>query len=128
MAAPGSSNVLARRAIDEIVEFSGETEVPKYMKVFILQEISKARRYASVLRDEARTVRACLAQVNAMISEMEAMDDQEEVFDSLMCLRDNRRIANDKLLGLNDMIAEAGEEISTKEAHVEIMDAAIKFE
>ncbi|GKC31824.1 hypothetical protein Tco_1039118 [Tanacetum coccineum] len=107
MTVPGSSNVLERRAIDEIVKFGGKKEVPKYMKVFILQEISEARRYASVLRDEART---------------------EEVFDSLMCLRDSRRIANDKLLGLNDMIAEAGEEISTKEAHVEIMDAAIKSE
>ncbi|GKB00005.1 hypothetical protein Tco_0827998, partial [Tanacetum coccineum] len=89
---PGSSNVLARRAIDEIAEFSGETEVPKYMKFFILQEISEARRLATALRDEARIVRTCLAQVNAMISEMEAKDDLMEVYDSLMCLRDSRRI------------------------------------
>ncbi|GJS68325.1 hypothetical protein Tco_0682890 [Tanacetum coccineum] len=128
MAAPGSSNVLERRDIDEIVEFGGKTEVPKYMKVFILQEIFEAGRLATVLRDEARTVRTCLAHVNAMIAEMEAKDDQMEVYDSLMCLRDSRRIANDKLLGLNDMIAEAEEEISTYEGHVEIMDAASMFE
>ncbi|GKG49590.1 hypothetical protein Tco_0518364, partial [Tanacetum coccineum] len=52
MEAPGSSNVLARRAIDGIAEFSGETKVPKYMKFFILQEISEARRLATALRDE----------------------------------------------------------------------------
>ncbi|GJS74339.1 hypothetical protein Tco_0707180 [Tanacetum coccineum] len=128
IAAPGSSNILASYAIDEIAEFSGETEVPKFMKFFILQEISEARRYASVLYDEALTVRTCLAQVNAMISEIEAMDDQEDVFDSLMSLRDSRSITNDKLLGLNDMIAEAEEEISSKEGHVKIMDATINFE
>nr|GEV57536.1 hypothetical protein [Tanacetum cinerariifolium] len=79
--------------------------------------LSMSKRLAIVLRDEARTVRTCLAQVNAMIAEMEANDDQMEVYDSLMCLRDSRRIANDKLVGLNDMIAEAEEEINTYEAH-----------
>nr|GEU63641.1 hypothetical protein [Tanacetum cinerariifolium] len=112
MAAHGSSNVLARHAIDEIAEFSGDTKVPKYMKVFILQEISEVRRLATVLRDEARIVRTCLAQVNAMIAELEAKDDQMEVYDSLMCLRDSRRIANDKLLGLNDTIDDGEEEIT----------------
>nr|GFA48918.1 hypothetical protein [Tanacetum cinerariifolium] len=50
--ASGSSNVVARRAIDEISECCDETETPKYMKV------------------------------NAMIAEMEAMDDPLEYADS----------------------------------------------
>ncbi|GKD64708.1 hypothetical protein Tco_1306816 [Tanacetum coccineum] len=82
MAAAGPSNVVVRRAIDEIAEFI----------------------------------------------EMEAMDDQEEYYDSLLCLRYSRRMGNDKLIGLNERIAEAEEEISTLEAHLEIMDAAIKSE
>ncbi|GJZ81197.1 hypothetical protein Tco_0646191 [Tanacetum coccineum] len=69
LAAAGPLNVVARRAIDEIDEFSGETEAPKYMK-------------------------------------MEAMDDQDEYFDSLMCLRDTRRMGYEKVVGLNERIVE----------------------
>ncbi|GKD23477.1 hypothetical protein Tco_1225180, partial [Tanacetum coccineum] len=37
-------------------------------------------------------------KLNAMISEMEAMGDQEEVYDSLMCLRDDKRAENHKII------------------------------
>ncbi|GKC08720.1 hypothetical protein Tco_1000330 [Tanacetum coccineum] len=50
------------------------------------------------------------------------------IFDSLMCLRDSRRMRNDKLMGLNEMIYEAEEKINTKEAHLEITEATIKSE
>ncbi|GKE49141.1 hypothetical protein Tco_1480399 [Tanacetum coccineum] len=103
MAGSGPSHVVARRAIDEIAKFSGETKTPKYMKVFILQEIAEARQ-------------------------MEAMNDSNECFDSLMCLRDSRRMGNGKLIGLNESIIVAEEEISTLEAHLEITDAAINSE
>ncbi|GJU15983.1 hypothetical protein Tco_1143949 [Tanacetum coccineum] len=82
MAAPGSSNVLARRVIDDLLDFSGETS-------------------------------------------LEAMGDQDEVFDSLMCLRDDIQDENTKLMGLNDVIAEAEEKIAMKEEHVKTMEAAI---
>ncbi|GJV44200.1 hypothetical protein Tco_1428736 [Tanacetum coccineum] len=95
----GSSHGVARRAIDEIVEFSGETETPKYMKVFIQQEIAEAK----------------------------SMNDLDEYFDSLMCLRDSRRMWNDKLL-LNESIDGVEEQISTLEARLEIMDVAINSE
>ncbi|GJX86378.1 hypothetical protein Tco_0337152, partial [Tanacetum coccineum] len=75
----GSSHSVARRAIDEIVEFSGETETPKYMKGL-------------------------------------------DVF-----LRDSRRMWNDKLL-LNESIDGVEEQISTLEARLEIMDVAINSE
>nr|GEY80154.1 hypothetical protein [Tanacetum cinerariifolium] len=38
------------------------------------------------------------------------------------------RMENDKLIGLNERIAEAEEEIGTLEAHLEIIGAAIKSE
>nr|GFB64371.1 hypothetical protein [Tanacetum cinerariifolium] len=63
--ASGSSNVVARRAIDEIFE---------------------------VLRDEVDIAKSALGQVNAMIAEMEAMDDPFEYADSLGCLKDRKRI------------------------------------
>nr|GEW09473.1 hypothetical protein [Tanacetum cinerariifolium] len=99
MAAFGPSNVVARRAIDEIAEFSGETETSKYIKVFILQEIVESRRFIRTLCNEAQGAKSSLAQVNAMIAEMEAMNSLD-----------------------------AEEEITTLEAHLEIMDAAINSE
>ncbi|GKE69419.1 hypothetical protein Tco_1527491 [Tanacetum coccineum] len=62
MAGTGPSNLVARRAIDDLADFSGETAVLKNY----------------------------IAQLNAMIAEMEAIKDQEEVYDSLICLKDDR--------------------------------------
>ncbi|GJY71172.1 hypothetical protein Tco_0474875 [Tanacetum coccineum] len=102
--ASGSSNVLARRAIDEISECCGETETPKYMKFFIFQEITECRRLIRVLCDEVDIAKSALGQVNAMIAEMEAMDDPFEYVDSLGCLKDSKRILGWKIMGLNQRI------------------------
>ncbi|GKC72887.1 hypothetical protein Tco_1118770 [Tanacetum coccineum] len=45
-----------------------------------------------------------------------------EVFDTLMGLRDDRRVENTKLMGLSDLITQAEEEIKMKQAQVELMD------
>ncbi|GKD95662.1 hypothetical protein Tco_1379559 [Tanacetum coccineum] len=81
-----------RHAIDEIFECCGETETPKYIKSFIFQEISECRRLIRVLRDEVDIAKNALGQVNAMIAEMEAMDDPFKYADSLGCLKDSKRI------------------------------------
>ncbi|GKA42979.1 hypothetical protein Tco_0735639 [Tanacetum coccineum] len=94
----GPVNAIARSEIDEISEFSEETETPKYMKV------------------------------RAMVTEMEAVNDQNEYYDSLRCLRDSWRIGEEKLRVLNESIVIADEEISVLESHLEIMDAAINSE
>ncbi|GJU39470.1 hypothetical protein Tco_1192427 [Tanacetum coccineum] len=120
MAASGSSNVVARHAIDEISECSGETETPKYMKPFILQEIYESRRLIRVLRDEVDVAKTALGQVNAMIVEMEAMNDPFKYADSLGCLRDSKMI-----IGLNQRIEDTEGEIKTFEGHLDIMDATI---
>ncbi|GKA90570.1 hypothetical protein Tco_0812440 [Tanacetum coccineum] len=125
MAGSGPANAIVRRAIDEISEFSGETETPKYMKVFISQEIVETRRFIRVQREEAQAVRSLLAQVRAIVTEMEAVNDPDEYYDSLRCLRESWKIREDKLKGLNETIAVAEDEISTLESHLEIMDAAI---
>nr|GEV75231.1 hypothetical protein [Tanacetum cinerariifolium] len=104
MSASGPSNLLARRVIDDLVDFSGETDVLKYMKFFIFQQIPEARRFVNLMRDEAQTARNCIAQLNSMIAEMEAIEDQEEVYDSLMCSRDGKRDENNKLMALNKVV------------------------
>ncbi|GKD16275.1 hypothetical protein Tco_1205433 [Tanacetum coccineum] len=115
---------VARRAIDELAEFSRETEIPKYMKFFKLQQISKARHFINVMCDEAQQSRNRLAQLNAMIAVMEAMDDPDEVYDSLRCLREDRRAENDKLIGLNAFVADVEEDIDMKEGHIQMLEAA----
>nr|GEY64169.1 hypothetical protein [Tanacetum cinerariifolium]GEY66943.1 hypothetical protein [Tanacetum cinerariifolium] len=96
-----SSNVVARRAIDEIFE---------------------------VLHDEVDIAKSALGQVNVMIVEMEAMDDSYEYADSLGCLRDSKRILGWKIIGLNQRIEDTEGEIRTFEGHMDIMDAAINSE
>ncbi|GJS64164.1 hypothetical protein Tco_0678728 [Tanacetum coccineum] len=64
--------------------------------------------------------------LTALVAEMESMEDEEDVFDTLMYLRDDIQDENNKLLSLNDVIAEAEERIAMKEAHVEIMEADMK--
>ncbi|GJV33649.1 hypothetical protein Tco_1394049 [Tanacetum coccineum] len=81
MAGSGPANAIARRAIDEISEFSGETETPKYMKVFISQEIVETRRFIRVnriredkLRGLNETIAAAEDEISTLESHLEIMD------------------------------------------------------
>ncbi|GJS45747.1 hypothetical protein Tco_0595868 [Tanacetum coccineum] len=69
MAAPGPENIVARRVIDDLIVFSGETVVP-----------------------------------------------------SLLAAKDAKRDEQSKLMALNDVIAEALDEIETQENNVEILE------
>ncbi|GKD69575.1 hypothetical protein Tco_1323665 [Tanacetum coccineum] len=116
------TNAVARRVVDDLMEFTGETSVTKYMRFFNAQQIVERRRFVNCMRDEVQTCRTLIGQLNALIAELEAMEDQGELFDTLMSLRDDRRNENDRLLGFNAKIAKALEEIEIKEAHVEAAD------
>ncbi|GJS51810.1 hypothetical protein Tco_0625172 [Tanacetum coccineum] len=73
------------------------------------------------MREEVQTCRNQIAQLNALIAKMEAFDDPGEVFDTLMGLRDNVRVENAKLMGLNELVTQAEEEIEMKEAQLECL-------
>ncbi|GKG33768.1 hypothetical protein Tco_0433927, partial [Tanacetum coccineum] len=73
----GLVNAITKRAIDEISEFSRETETSKYMKVFIMQEKVESRRFTRIQRKEAETARSSLVQVRAMVEKMEATNDHD---------------------------------------------------
>ncbi|GJU32024.1 hypothetical protein Tco_1175613 [Tanacetum coccineum] len=79
------------------------------------------------MREEAQTARNYIAQLTALVAEIEAMGDQDEVFDTLMCLRDDIHEENNKLLELNGVIVQAKERIAMKEEHVKVMEAGVKF-
>ncbi|GKC38942.1 hypothetical protein Tco_1051326 [Tanacetum coccineum] len=100
MAAPGPSNLVTRRVIDDLVEFSGETSMPKYMKFFFDQQTIETRCFINRMRDEAASARNCIAQLTSWIAKLEVVGDQEDVFDSLMCLRYDQRDENSRLMAL----------------------------
>ncbi|GKB36296.1 hypothetical protein Tco_0881238 [Tanacetum coccineum] len=86
MAAPVGGTEVARRVIDDLINFSGQNFL------------------------------------NALIAEMEAFEDPREVFDTLMRLRNGKNVENSKLIGLNELITQAEEEIEMKKAQLEAMD------
>ncbi|GKE63067.1 hypothetical protein Tco_1513434, partial [Tanacetum coccineum] len=104
------------RVIDDLIKFSEETFVDGYMSFFKSQQIAESRSFINRLREEANTASNLVGQLNAFIAEIEALEDQEELFDTLMDLRDDREAARTKLQGLNKLITEAEQEIETKEA------------
>ncbi|GKA85419.1 hypothetical protein Tco_0807073 [Tanacetum coccineum] len=90
MAAPGPANIVARRVTDDLIVFSGEMAVPRYMKFFLVQKIVESRHFVNWMRDEAAT--------------------------------DANRGEESKLTALNDVIAEALDDIDSQELNVEILD------
>ncbi|GJZ12517.1 hypothetical protein Tco_0547747 [Tanacetum coccineum] len=121
MADEGPTNMNVRRVIDDLISFS-ENAPPRYMRFFLVQKVAESRRFVNRMRDEAGTARDCVAQLTALIAEFQAMEDQEEVHDSLLAAKDAKRGEEAKLVELNDVIAEALDEIETLENNVEILD------
>ena len=122
MAAPVGGNQIARRVIDELIEFSGDASVSGYMNFFTTQQIAESRFFVNRMREEAQTSRNVIARLNALIAEFEAFDDPGEVFDTLMGLMDDLNVETNKLACLTDLITETEHEIETKEAQLEAMD------
>ena len=120
MAAPSGPNQVARRVIDDLVDFSGETSVDGYMSFFKGQQISSIRGFINRMREEVTTLKNEIGQLNALIAELEALGE-EDLFDTLLDLRHDRENANAKLQSLNDLIADAEEDVQTKEEQIETM-------
>nr|GEX04968.1 hypothetical protein [Tanacetum cinerariifolium] len=89
--APGPFNVVARRVTDDLIAYSCETAVPRYMKFFLDQKIAESRLFVNRMRNEAQTVRACIAQLTVVVVELKAMGDDDKVHDSLLAAKDCKR-------------------------------------
>ncbi|GJX34614.1 hypothetical protein Tco_0246171 [Tanacetum coccineum] len=119
----GRNNIVSRRVIDDPIDISGERSPPKYLKIFIEQQITDHRRFIARMRDEIRTSMNLISQLNALIAELEASGDYEEVFDLVMELRDDRRDEQDKVADFNRLIDVAEEKIHGKEIDLEMLEA-----
>nr|GEU84934.1 hypothetical protein [Tanacetum cinerariifolium] len=98
MASTGPGNVIARRVTDDLLAFSGETAVLKYMKFFLVQKTT------------------------VVIAELQAMEDQNEGHDSLLAAKDAKRSEESKLLALHEVIAKPLEEIESQWHNVAMLD------
>ncbi|GKB34213.1 hypothetical protein Tco_0879155 [Tanacetum coccineum] len=87
MAGFGSSSGISRRALNELMDLSGKTEVPKFMSFFFLQRIAEEKAFANMLRDQVDQVRSCLDKLYVMICVMERVLGN----DSLECMRERRK-------------------------------------
>nr|GEV70200.1 homogeneously-staining region [Tanacetum cinerariifolium] len=124
LAGEGAGNMIARRVTNDLISFSGETSPSKYMKFFLEQKAAERRRFVNHIHAEVATSSDCIAQLTAVISEFEAMKNQDEVRDCLLAAKDAKRGEQAKRDALNEVIAEALDEIETQETNVKILDGA----
>ncbi|GJZ93702.1 hypothetical protein Tco_0665905 [Tanacetum coccineum] len=75
----GRNKIVTRRVIDDLIDISGDRSPPKYLKIFIEQQITDHCRFIARMRDEIRTLTNRISQLNALIAELEASGDYEEV-------------------------------------------------
>nr|GEV44205.1 hypothetical protein [Tanacetum cinerariifolium] len=123
MAGPIAGNQIARWVFDDLVDFNGETSVARYMEFFFEQQIFDRRCFINRMREELQTSTNLLGQLTTLIAELEAFPDPGEVFDTLMCYRDDMHDEQARVDYLNDCIARAQEQIEIKEEHVRVMEA-----
>nr|GEU86441.1 hypothetical protein [Tanacetum cinerariifolium] len=123
MAGPVAGNQIAMWVFDDLVDFCRETSIARCMKFFFEQQIFDRRRFINRMREELQTSTNLLGQLTALIAELEAFPDPGEVFDKLMCLRDDVRDEQARVEDLNDCTARAQEKIEIKEEHVRVMEA-----
>ncbi|GJW71509.1 transposase, Ptta/En/Spm, transposase, Tnp1/En/Spm-like protein [Tanacetum coccineum] len=119
----GRNNIVSRRVIDDLIDISGERSPPKYLKIFIEQQITDHCRFIARMHDEIRTSTNLISQLNVLIAELEASGDYEEVFDLVMELWDDRRDEQDKVADFNRLIDVAEEKIHGKEIDLEMLEA-----
>ncbi|GJW57468.1 hypothetical protein Tco_0104199 [Tanacetum coccineum] len=105
MAAPGPQSIVARRVTDDLIDFSGETSVPRYMKFFLVQKIVESCYFVNRMHDEVEILRGCIGQLTVVVAELQAIEDQDEVHDSLLAAKDAKRGEESKLSALNEVIA-----------------------
>ncbi|GKE05414.1 hypothetical protein Tco_1397432 [Tanacetum coccineum] len=92
------------RALNELLDLSGESEVSKFISFFFLQQIAKKKAFANMLCAQADHVRSCLEKLHVMICKMQRIRSLVGN-DSLECLRETQKMENSKLKALTDLAA-----------------------
>nr|GEV52929.1 hypothetical protein [Tanacetum cinerariifolium] len=75
-----SSNVTPTPVLDEIIAFSGETEIPrdtKVMKIFFEQQITEEEAFTKYIRDKIVDVKSGLTRVLTAIRKIESKSEKD---------------------------------------------------
>ncbi|GKG08670.1 hypothetical protein Tco_0334502, partial [Tanacetum coccineum] len=88
--------------VDDLIELSGKTDPNEYLKLFVTQQIADRHGFIARIGPEVN------------IARNEASEDVGEVWDTIMCLRDEQRKAEAKLADLQHWLTNAEEEIMEK--------------
>ncbi|GJS84824.1 hypothetical protein Tco_0751365 [Tanacetum coccineum] len=78
-----SSNVTPTPVLDEIIALSGETEIPKVMKIFFDQPIAEEEAFTKYIRDKIADAKASLTRMSTAIHEMESKSDKDAWKDAI---------------------------------------------
>ncbi|GKE55972.1 hypothetical protein Tco_1495157, partial [Tanacetum coccineum] len=81
--------------------------------------IADRRGFIARIGPEVNIARNKLGQLNVLIAGLEASEDVGEVWDTIMCLRDEQRKAEAKLADLQHWLTDAEEEIVEKQKIIE---------
>ena len=105
--------------VDDLIKLSGKTDPKDYLKLFVTQQIADRRGFVARMGPEVNIARNEVGQLNALIAGLEASEDVEEVWDTIMCLRDEQRKAEAKLCDLQYWLTQAEEEIEDKQKELQ---------
>ncbi|GKC32963.1 hypothetical protein Tco_1040257 [Tanacetum coccineum] len=101
--------------VDDLIELSGKTDPNEYLKLFVTQQIAERHGFIARIGPKVNIGRNEVGQLNALIAGLEASEDVGEVWDIIMCLRDEQRKAEAKLANLQYWLTVTEEEIVEKQ-------------
>ncbi|GKF91744.1 hypothetical protein Tco_0275445 [Tanacetum coccineum] len=101
--------------VDDLIKLSGKTDPNEYLKLFVTHQIADRRGFIARMGPEVNIARNEVGQLNALIAGLEASEDVGEVWNTIMCLRDEQRKAEGKLADLQYWLTVAEEEIEEKQ-------------
>ncbi|GJS38436.1 hypothetical protein Tco_0563479 [Tanacetum coccineum] len=111
--------------VDDLIELSGKTNLNEYLKLFMTQQIADRRGFIARMGPEVNIAKNEVRQLNALIAGLEASEDVGEVWDTIMCLRDEQRKAEAKLADLQYWLTVAEEEIVEKQKQLKFLGTGL---
>ncbi|GJT36630.1 hypothetical protein Tco_0927049 [Tanacetum coccineum] len=122
-----SLNVTPTPVLDEIIALSGETEIPKVMKIFFEQQIAKEEAFIKYIRDKIDNVKASLIRVRTTIHEMESKSDKDAWKDAIDYFKETKDRLELKLSRLTQLADENFDGVKEQKVHSAVKDCVNKI-
>nr|GEU52666.1 hypothetical protein [Tanacetum cinerariifolium] len=117
-----SLSITPTPVLDEIIALSGETEIPKVMKILFEQQIVEENAFTKYIRYKVVDVKASLRRVRTSIREMERKSDKDSWTDAIVCFKETKVRLELKLSRLTQLEDEDFDGIKELKVHSVIMD------